>query len=150
MPVAGGAPARGLRRPGRRRPGILGRDLHEFLWAHWRDQKAVAVAEADPSVPRVCGFVTWRCHLATGAGEIDHNAVDPDLQGAGIGGALHRRALEVFRRKGLAVADVTTGLDAGHAPARRAYEKAGVALALPPVTYYQVLDPERVKRQRPD
>ena len=34
---------------------------------------------------------------------------------------------------------VTTGLDDGHAPARRAYEKAGFEKNLPSLTYYKKL-----------
>jgi len=48
--------------------------------------------------------------------------------------------LGLFREACLKYASVTTGLDPGHAPARKAYEKAGFNLRREDVTYYQKLD----------
>ena len=83
----------------------------------------VWVAEADP---------------VAGAGEISILGVDPDRQGTGIGTALTLFALERLREAGMGVAMVETGGDPGHAPARRAYEKAGFAL-LPIARYFKNL-----------
>lgn len=90
-----------------------------------------------PAAP--IGFVTWHCDAARRVGEIGNNAVDPGWQGRGVGTALHRHALEVFRARGMEVARVATGLDEGHAPARRAYAKVGFAVGLPSITYYRWL-----------
>lgn len=42
--------------------------------------------------------------------------------------------------EGMKYATVSTGLDDGHAPARRAYEKMGFSKNLPSVKYY--MEPE--------
>ena len=72
-------------------------------------------------------------------GTILNNAVDPAAQGQGVGTAMYERVLTLFRDAGMEYARVHTGLDEGHAPARRAYEKAGFDLSIPDVTYYQKL-----------
>ena len=55
-------------------------------------------------------------------------AVDPDVQGHGIGTALMTFALNWMQHAGMAVAMVETGADDGHAPARRLYEQLGFGL----------------------
>jgi hypothetical protein len=47
-------------------------------------------------------------------------------------------ALQLFKEQGMKLALVGTGGDPGHAPARRAYERAGYT-ALPLVNYYKDL-----------
>jgi len=47
--------------------------------------------------------------------------------------------LNLFRQEGLKYAMVGTGMDEGHAPARRAYEKAGFDIPRTDVTYYKYL-----------
>ncbi|MBR4662439.1 MAG: hypothetical protein IKO93_01065 [Lentisphaeria bacterium] len=49
---------------------------------------------------------------------------------------MYRYILEKFRQEGVKVAKVTTGLDWAHAPARRAYERAGFKRHLDSTTYY--------------
>lgn len=75
----------------------------------------------------------------TGVGEIDLNAVHPDHQGRGIGTAMYALALDRMRAAGMRVATVGTGGDASHAPARRAYEKAGFGPAIPSLYLYRSL-----------
>lgn len=72
-------------------------------------------------------------------GEIGLNAVHPDHQGKGIGTLMYKSALDRMRDAGMRVATVGTGGDASHAPARRAYEKAGFGPALPSVYLYRSL-----------
>lgn len=72
-------------------------------------------------------------------GEIGLNAVDPAHAGRGIGTALYRRALEEMKAAGMQVATVGTGGDPSHAPARRAYEKAGFGPMLPSQWLYREL-----------
>ena len=43
----------------------------------------------------------------------------------GIGPKLYDKVLQTMKEQGMEYATVTTGLDDGHAPARRAYQKAG-------------------------
>ncbi len=52
-------------------------------------------------------------------------AVDLDFQGRGIGTTLLEFALDWMKEAGMAISMVETGGDAGHAPARKTYEKAG-------------------------
>jgi hypothetical protein len=44
-----------------------------------------------------------------------------------------------MKEQGVKVATVLTGLDEGHAPARRAYEKIGFEKNLKHITYYKKL-----------
>jgi len=96
----------------------------------------VAVAEKESEV---VGFITFYADVRPGVGEIGNNAVRPDHRGQGIGSTMYRHALDRMRALGMRVAKVGTGLDPSHAPARRAYEKAGFDIQLPSVTYYRKL-----------
>lgn len=130
---------------------IMGEDMHDVLCANWEDGKASQVRghfERHPewfyvvvrqSDARVAGFLTLRIETKKSLGTIGNNAIDPQMQGQGIGSAMHRFALDLFKEMGLRFASVMTGLDDGHAPARRAYEKAGFDIRREDVTYYKVL-----------
>lgn len=74
---------------------------------------------------RIAGFVAVKVQARAVLGEIYMIAVDPALQRRGIASALTRFALAFMKRAGVSVAMVDTGGDPGHAPARRAYERAG-------------------------
>ncbi len=87
----------------------------------------------------IAGFCAVALDGKTGIGEIDLNAVRPDLQGAGIGEALYAFALRRMKEAGMKVATVGTGGDEAHAPARRAYEKAGFSAAIPSFYYYKLM-----------
>ena len=87
----------------------------------------------------VVAFCALSLDRETGVGEIDLNAVHPDHQGAGIGTAMYKLALDRMREAGMRVATVGTGGDASHAPARRAYEKAGFGPAIPSLYMYRTL-----------
>jgi ribosomal protein S18 acetylase RimI-like enzyme len=130
---------------------IMGAEMHEVVCANWEDSKAtqvrghfehhpnwfyVVVQEADE---KVVGFVTVRINKEKSLGTIGNNAIAPNLQGRGLGVAMHRYVLDSFKAMGLRFASVTTGLDEGHAPARRAYEKAGFDIRQENVTYYKTL-----------
>ncbi len=94
------------------------------------------VGEVDGAV---AGFLVYKFHDDGETGEIYLLAVDPAFQKMGIGSRLNETALDRMRGAGMKVAFVGTGGDDGHAPARRAYEKAGFT-AFPQVQYYQRLD----------
>jgi ribosomal protein S18 acetylase RimI-like enzyme len=96
----------------------------------------IAVAEID-SAP--VGFVSWKTDAATKIGEITLNAVHPDHGGRGIGTALYEHALAALKAAGMQLATVGTGGDPSHAPARRAYEKAGFSVHLPSIYMYRKL-----------
>ncbi|MDE2998173.1 MAG: GNAT family N-acetyltransferase [Gemmatimonadota bacterium] len=130
---------------------IMGEEMHAVLCANWEDEKTEAVRrhlEAHPEwfrvvvaaeTERVVAFLTFSIDRKKSLGRITNNAVAPEAQGKGLGTAMYRYALDCFRSEGLRFACVGTGLDEGHAPARRAYEKAGFNIAQPQVTYYRYL-----------
>ncbi len=71
------------------------------------------------------GFVGVKTHADENMGEVYMVAVDPDAQGQGIASRLIDVAVDWMKREGLTMVIIDTGMDAGHAPARRAYEKLG-------------------------
>ena len=75
----------------------------------------------------------------TKLGEIDLNAVDPEHQGRGVGARMYAFVLDRMKDAGMRVATVGTGGDPSHAPARRAYEKAGFGAVIPSVYMYRSL-----------
>ena len=72
-------------------------------------------------------------------GEIDLNAVHPDHAARGIGTQLYEFALQEMKAAGMRVATVGVGGDVSHAPARRAYEKAGFGPSIPSLWMYRSL-----------
>lgn len=96
----------------------------------------LAVAETNDVL---AGFVSWKTNIAPGIGEITLNAVHPDHGGKGIGTALYAHALAALKAAGMLVATVGTGGDPSHAPARRAYEKAGFSVHIPSIYMYRKL-----------
>ena len=62
----------------------------------------------------------------------------PEFQKRGIATLLNRAALDEMKAAGVKLAVAETGGDDGHAPARRAYEKAGYT-GLPLVRYFKDL-----------
>ena len=97
---------------------------------------SIAIAEIT-AVP--VGFVSWKTDIVPGIGEITLNAVHPDHAGKGIGTALYNHALAALKAAGMQLATVGTGGDPSHAPARRAYEKAGFSVHLPSIYMYRKL-----------
>ncbi len=87
----------------------------------------------------IVGFVSFTVEADARTGEIGLNAVHPEHAGKGTGTEMYRRALARMKELGAALAAVGTGGDPSHAPARRAYEKAGFGSALPSVTLYRLL-----------
>ena len=129
---------------------IMGDELYAAACPAWRDEKARQVRGACEPDSRaivlvaerggqVVGFITAYADAGSGIGEIGNNAVHPDWQNQGIATRLYEHVLDRFRQLGLRFARVRTGLDPSHAPARRAYEKAGFHIQLPAVTYYRAL-----------
>jgi GNAT superfamily N-acetyltransferase len=96
----------------------------------------VFVATVDDAV---VGFVSLKIDAGKRTGEIGLNAVHPDHAGRGIGTGMYEYAMARMKECGVALATVGTGGDPGHAPARRAYEKAGFGPALPSVFLYKLL-----------
>ena len=84
------------------------------------------------------GFITW--HISGVFGEICNNAALPECGVKGIGQTMYKYVMELFRSSGVKVVKVTTGLDWAHAPARRAYERAGFKKHLDSTTYFMELE----------
>jgi ribosomal protein S18 acetylase RimI-like enzyme len=128
------------------RRNLVGPDIFEALWKDWSESKAGQLREAFESNPenfwvaeidgRIAGFITFSVDRGRKLGTISNNAVAPEMQGRGLATWMYRRVLDEFRRQGLRYATVRTGLDEAHAPARRAYEKAGFSRSLPSLDYY--------------
>jgi len=111
-------------------------ELLESLLADNPDWE-VCVAELNGEV---AGFVSFQCNHETKVGEIGLNAVKPSFAGNGIGQAMYEHAIAEMKKLGMRVATVATGADESHAPARRAYEKAGFNAAVPSVWLCRTLD----------
>jgi ribosomal protein S18 acetylase RimI-like enzyme len=88
---------------------------------------------------KVVGYAVTYCNHKTTIGEISHNAVDPTYQNQGIATEMYARCLDEMKAKGMTCAHVSTGGDSSHAPARRAYEKAGFDRFIPSVNYFRKL-----------
>ena len=87
----------------------------------------------------IIAFCAISLDQRTCVGEIDLNAVHPDHQGKGIGTWMYSAMLHRMKQAGMRAATVGTGGDASHAPARRAYEKAGFGPAIPSLYYYRLM-----------
>ncbi len=88
---------------------------------------------------KLIGFVTFKINFDRGLGIIDNNGVLPEFAGKGFGKFMYRHVLDYFRKQGLKVAMVETGLDDPHIPARKAYEGVGFDRSTPVVYYWQDL-----------
>ena len=122
----------------------IGDELFEINFPNALDRKATAVikaletgrcfvAEVDGVV---AGFAFYNVNESAKSGEICNNGVDSDYKGRGIAGKLYNAIFEEIKALGCIAVKVSTGLDDAHAPARRAYEKAGFSLNLPTIMYY--------------
>ena len=88
---------------------------------------------------RIVRFVSFSLDKEKRIGEIGLNAVHPDHAGQGIGTGMYEFVLARMKESGMAAAGVGTGGDPSHAPARRAYEKAGFGSPLPSLHLYKLL-----------
>ena len=98
-------------------------------------QWGIAVCEHEGEV---VGFITYSINGIWG--EICNNGALTSTGLKGIGQTMYKFVMEEFRKAGVKVAKVTTGLDWAHAPARRAYERAGFKKHLDSTTYDMELD----------
>jgi RimJ/RimL family protein N-acetyltransferase len=74
---------------------------------------------------RVVGFIAYSIDGLRRVGTIHYNAVAVEWQGEGIGTRQVEHVLALMREAGMEYATVGTGLNEGHAAARRMYERAG-------------------------
>ncbi len=125
----------------------LGDEIYESQFTGWQKAKRDGVINMLQQGrgyvalldDKVVGFIAYAVNETTKTGEICGNAVDPEVRGMGIGPKMYAFVQEKMREEGMIYATVYTGLDDGHAPARRAYEKAGFKANLPSVRYYKKL-----------
>ena len=110
----------------------------EDVRANANDFEHCLVTEVDG---KVVAFAHFRTEKINGelVGVLGHNAVNSDYKGRGIAGKQYAAIFEKMKELGCIAVKVQTGLDDAHAPARRAYEKAGFEKNLPNVVYYKKL-----------
>ena len=129
---------------------LLGDEIYERAQAHEdRNQGAYLASLLAPDsgwelyvaeeADTVVGFVAIQLNQERTIGELGLNAVHPDNAGAGVGTALYEFAIARMQDAGMRFATVSTGGDPSHAPARRAYEKAGFTVAIPSVWMCRLL-----------
>lgn len=129
---------------------ILGDEIYET--AQRRDDDAQEGLLASMLVPdspwalyvaelahEIIGFVAIQLNRERKVGEIGLNALHPAHAGKGFGTAMYEFALSHMREAGMQIATVGTGGDPSHAPARRAYRKAGFDVEIPSVWMYRKL-----------
>ena len=92
----------------------------KFLKTH-RDTAVVQVDDSD----KVIGFASWIIHRSRNIGEVTANGIHPGYTGKGLGSRQLQYVLERLRESGVDLIEVSTGLNDGHIPARKMYEKAG-------------------------
>ncbi len=129
---------------------VLGSEMYDLMHTNWQERKRtetirsceqkdgehVLVSEVAGAV---VGFVAFTAEPEKKTGRIESMAVRPDQHGKGIAGKLLKQAMDEMKRMGIRMALVFTGLDPAHAPARRAYEKAGFDIRMEKVVYYKPL-----------
>lgn len=101
-------------------------------WEPRQRADAAALLETEPQNlwlafkgKELVGFIGIRIHAEDRMGEIYIIAVSPTHQREGVGRQLMQFAEERIREAGMKMIMVETVGDAGHAPARRAYEAFG-------------------------
>jgi N-acetylglutamate synthase-like GNAT family acetyltransferase len=92
------------------------------------DPRQVWVAEIDSEI---VGFTTVHMYNDRKVVEIVNNAVSTAHHHKGVGTKMYEFVLEKMKQAGMEAANVTTGGDEAHAPARRTYEKVGFSGPVP-------------------
>ena len=111
---------------------VMGAEIYRRVYPDWKTIQAevvesscraegnrVWVAEADGRPVGFTVVVVRPVNRETESGEINMLAVDPDYQQRGIGLALVSFAVDRITELGVPLAEIGTGGDPGHAPARR-------------------------------
>lgn len=73
----------------------------------------------------IAAFCSYRIDKLKKIGTVGYNGVSPEYSGMGIGTYQINKILQLMKREGMEIAEVLTGLNEGHLPARRMYEKVG-------------------------
>ena len=125
----------------------LGDELYLMAFGNWKREKVDKVLflmrEGHGYVALVDGEVAGFIHYSVGgdgiSAEVGNNAVSSRFRGRGIAQRMYSFIEEKMREEGVQYVTVVTGLDEGHAPARRAYEKAGFDKGLESVRYFKMI-----------
>ena len=96
--------------------------VERSLADHRRDRGCVYVTELNG---KVVGFFSYEIDETAKIGTVGENGVHPDYRGKGIGGMQIEKVLQILKAHGMKYAEVVTGLNEKHFPARKMYEKAG-------------------------
>lgn len=119
---------------------IAGDEMWNDVWRGWEKtwltNASGIVTELDGEI---VGFATWSSPLEGILGEIGANAVQPKLQGHGIGTAQMNWVVEQFRERGYKCLKVHTGMDPAHGPARAEYRKIRMGRGVKNSRYYNYL-----------
>ena len=123
----------------------MGQQMHDEIHALWREQLVESITAAQMGGRgyvaivdgKVAGFAAYR--LDGKIGVVGRNAVDPAYRGRGIAKLMYGKLINGMIAEGYRYAKVHTGLDDGHAGARKAYGKVGFQLNLPATFYYREL-----------
>ena len=114
-------------------------DHHAAKAANIRANLASGMMYVTECEGKIAGFIHYCFDAASKTGTISNNAVSGEFRGKGIGPRQYEFVFDLLRKRGAIGVRVTTGLDEGHAPARRAYEKAGFSAHTEAITYYKKL-----------
>lgn len=127
----------------------MGDQIYNLLLPDWRQIKAKQVTDHFSAHPEwmyvaelagaLVGYICFSLDSNTGMGQIGNNAVAGAARGKGVAPQMYAHVLNIFRASGMRLASVLTGLDEAHAPARRAYQKAGFHHGSSRIVYYQAL-----------
>lgn len=124
----------------------MGPEKYREYYPDWRKSQQEAVEQVcksermpvwtalDGDTP--VGFVGVKIHAGEDMGEVYMIAVDPNAQGQGIASRLMDVAIEWMKGEKFNMCIIDTGMDRGHAPARRAYENYGFDM-WPVARYYK-------------
>lgn len=123
----------------------IGKELYNIILPDYRNSRGKWLREYFAQHPdwiyvaerngKVVGFIGIVLDRTRKVGTITNNAVDPECGEKGVGQEMYKAVFERFRQEGMLAATVTTGLDEAHAPARRAYERAGFSRRSEQVCY---------------
>ena len=123
----------------------LGDEVFSLFFRDYRGQKEAGIRSNLASGTmyvtecegKIAGFIHYVYDAKSRTGTISNNAVSGEFRGKGIGPRQYEHVFALLREQGAIGVRVTTGLDEGHAPARRAYTKAGFAANTQSITYYK-------------